>query len=180
MDMPAQPDFDAIATGFATLSDQFGRCVNLPAVQQGNEVLQALLAIGAQLDQMETRSEGRFSNLSAQLQNQHVTRADQRLVKMRDVTTNTEIPGAPQTLGEIDELSGKFTDMIRIQDDRSGSDRDYGRQEEAGEDSMVLTHGTLPTLLRNSPFFPELANFEQRVAALSMAENEGADRSEQA
>lgn len=60
MDMPAQPDFDAIATGFATLSDQFGRCVNLPAVQQGNEVLQALLAIGAQLDQMETRSEGRY------------------------------------------------------------------------------------------------------------------------
>ena len=45
---------------------------------------------------------------------------------------------------------------------------------------MVLTHGTLPTLLRNSPFFPELANFEQRIAALSMAENEGADRSEQA
>lgn len=62
MDMPEQPDFDAIATGFTTLSGQFGRCVNLPALQQGNEVLQALLAVDARLDQMETRSEARYVN----------------------------------------------------------------------------------------------------------------------
>lgn len=59
MDMPAQPDFNTIATGFATLSEEFGRCVNLPAVQQGNDVLQALVAIQQEMVRMRTTTEAR-------------------------------------------------------------------------------------------------------------------------
>lgn len=60
MDMAAQPDFHRVVTGFTMVTEEMERCVNLPVVQQGNEVLQALVAINARLDRMETKSEARY------------------------------------------------------------------------------------------------------------------------
>lgn len=99
----------------------------------------------------------RLANLSAQMQNQHVTRADQELVKMRDVTTNAEIPGAPETLGAIDDLSGtsdvKKTMVLRDRrltrryekrsgsdtgafGTRNGSDGHHDNEKAVGQDSV--------------------------------------------
>jgi hypothetical protein len=40
-----QPDFTVISDGFNLLSEQFQRCRNLPAVQGGDHLLQALEAL---------------------------------------------------------------------------------------------------------------------------------------
>jgi hypothetical protein len=40
--MALQPDFSAISSGFRELGDQFRRCENLPAVDGGARLLQAL------------------------------------------------------------------------------------------------------------------------------------------
>lgn len=51
--MALQPDFSAIGSGFRELGDQFLRCENLPAVDSGARLLQALE--GLRRDQQATR-----------------------------------------------------------------------------------------------------------------------------
>jgi hypothetical protein len=48
----AQPDFGVIAGGFVELSQQFSRCVNLPAVQGGDAILEELRAMRADVGQL--------------------------------------------------------------------------------------------------------------------------------
>ena len=47
--MALQPDFTAISGGFGLLAEQFQRCSNLPAVDQGARLAQALEAINNQI-----------------------------------------------------------------------------------------------------------------------------------
>lgn len=47
--MALQPDFGAISGGFELLLQQFSRCANLPAVDQGARLVQALEAINNQI-----------------------------------------------------------------------------------------------------------------------------------
>lgn len=61
-----QPDFQMIATGFADLGEQFGRCANLPTVDQGGRLLAAVDAvrqlvegIDRRLARMEVRTRAR-------------------------------------------------------------------------------------------------------------------------
>ncbi len=72
------------------------------------------------------------------MQSQHVTRADEELVKMRDITTNTEIPGAPDMLEDIDDLSGvsDVNEMARVRDRR------LTRRYESSRDSHTSASGT--------------------------------------
>lgn len=62
--MDQQPDFRVISEGFGVLSDQFGRCANLPAIREGdvlnnilNGIREQLGGINARLGRVESRLE---------------------------------------------------------------------------------------------------------------------------
>ena len=52
-----QPNFDAIATAFNAAATEIQRCSNMPAVQQGNDILQILQRMEMRMERMETRME---------------------------------------------------------------------------------------------------------------------------
>ena len=50
--MPPQPDFEVITRLGTDLSHELGRCANLPAVQEGNLILQELRALREEIQEL--------------------------------------------------------------------------------------------------------------------------------
>lgn len=50
--MPPQPDFEVITRLGTDLSHELGHCANLPAVQEGNLILQELRALREEIQEL--------------------------------------------------------------------------------------------------------------------------------
>jgi len=71
----AQPDFNLIQHGFDVASTEIQKCSNIPAVQQGDAILQALRGITTRLDGIDAtltainarldRMDARFDRMDA-------------------------------------------------------------------------------------------------------------------
>ncbi|KAL8407489.1 hypothetical protein RB594_006350 [Gaeumannomyces avenae] len=138
----AQPDFTVISRNFEDLGQQFGRCVNLPSVAAGGEILRVLERIDGRLERIEgrldrledrmERLEGRMerietratasdSNGIARVLNSAVRGPEQLLHPLRAAATNEEIPDFPRQLEDIDQMNGHTLGIVlRALDQSSG------------------------------------------------------------
>jgi hypothetical protein len=63
-----QPDFALMANEVALVAGELRKCANIPAVQQGDAILQALRGLDARFDRIDTRldqMDARFDQMEA-------------------------------------------------------------------------------------------------------------------
>ena len=59
--LPVLPDFEVIARSHTDLSRELGRCANLPALQQGNQILQEMREMRREMGEMRREMRGLFA-----------------------------------------------------------------------------------------------------------------------
>ncbi|KAI0115422.1 hypothetical protein F4814DRAFT_419471 [Daldinia grandis] len=142
MDIPAQPDFPTIASNYAGLSREFSRCINLPAVNEGNQILSVLrdiqsavsrlearmVKIETRMEKIETRMERietQFHELGIQMKamdsnnisrliNSKGENQKAELQPFHAVSTGEQIENFPATVGDIQDLSNAELSRILL------------------------------------------------------------------
>ncbi|KAI3333212.1 hypothetical protein F4824DRAFT_472602 [Ustulina deusta] len=117
-----QPDFNAVRTKFEELGEQFALCMNLPAVDRGQQILDRLdrmmeevRQVHIRLGTMETRSAARDSNAFARVLNSRQRKPEDLLQPFRALDTNEEIVLFPRTVREMTSLSVEtVTDILQL------------------------------------------------------------------
>ncbi|KAK5117648.1 hypothetical protein LTR62_005071 [Meristemomyces frigidus] len=128
-----QPDFELMAQASTTMAEQFTRCRNLPALDQGVAIVEAMRNMQQQMQTMqqqmqtmqqqmqtmqqqllgmEERLGGRISanntNTLSRLHNSQLTSPDQTLAPLSNPMTNApidEFPATPATLANLSMAS---------------------------------------------------------------------------
>ncbi|KAK5109958.1 hypothetical protein LTR85_001803 [Meristemomyces frigidus] len=108
----AQPDFGALAGQFHAAGDQLRLCANIPAVQQGNTILDALRQIQQEMrhwreEMRDMRSENQtmHHNHQARLENSHIFRTPtEPLTPLRSLQTHDLILDFPLDVAAINQL----------------------------------------------------------------------------
>ena len=82
----SQPNFIHISQALHTAADEFVNCPNIPALQQGAEILQALNGLTRRLETMEQNMNQRFNNIERRLDNmdKRLDNMDKRLDELGD------------------------------------------------------------------------------------------------
>ena len=80
----SQPNFIHISQALHTAAEEFIKCPNIPALQQGAEILQALNGLTRRLETMEQNMNRRFNNIERRLDNmdKRLDNMDKRLDNM--------------------------------------------------------------------------------------------------
>ncbi|KAI0426293.1 hypothetical protein F5Y09DRAFT_319383 [Xylaria sp. FL1042] len=122
-----QPDFTKISHSLNELSEEFSRCVNIPAIQGGGLILAALDriesigrgtrdkldAVERRLTGLETRVVAMESNAIARMMNSRVRDPHEELAPLYSVKTNTPILLFPDTIRYLEGLSDRqVTDVL--------------------------------------------------------------------
>lgn len=111
-----QPDFDAMARGLQAVATEVGNMANLPAVEDGNAILQAIRDMNFNLnnrfDELRTLIAASNHNSLAFVANSHVRHAHTMLMPLHHHTTNLAIANFPATSGDISTLSVAVLDQI--------------------------------------------------------------------
>ncbi|KAH8160029.1 hypothetical protein CIB48_g8214 [Xylaria polymorpha] len=111
-----QPDFHSVRTKLQEVGNEIALCVNLPAVDGGQQVLgllremreemRGLRADVAQLrEDMQQHELYRDANALARFLNTRAVKSNDALTPFRVLETNQEIEGFPQTVSEMDTLT---------------------------------------------------------------------------
>ncbi|KAL9026795.1 MAG: hypothetical protein Q9196_004595 [Gyalolechia fulgens] len=126
--LPVLPDFEVIATSHADLSRELGRCVNLPTLQEGNLILQAIRevqegmrAMREEMRAMREETKNLFAisneNSIARLHNSQIISPDQPLMPLRSVHSDEPIPLFPNTINDLQQLpNATMVDILRALD----------------------------------------------------------------
>merc|ERR1712230_14947 len=107
-----QPDFDQTAHHLTSFTEHFRRCANLPAIEQGNRIEQALQRFEAQLERFDSRMEVHFRrnetlhmNSQARLENSQLFRMPgEPLAPLRSLQNHLPIAEFPANAAAIDRL----------------------------------------------------------------------------
>ncbi|KAI0434593.1 hypothetical protein F5Y09DRAFT_295935 [Xylaria sp. FL1042] len=113
-----QPDFDHIKGMYAELGEQFALCVNIPAVAEGQRILdilgeireqgrlmnERLVGIERHMREQDVSAAARDWNVFARFLNSRAMKAEDTLRPFRGIGTNEVIESFPQRLGELDTL----------------------------------------------------------------------------
>ncbi|RDA93668.1 hypothetical protein CP533_4915 [Ophiocordyceps camponoti-saundersi (nom. inval.)] len=132
-----QPDFPLAVRSLETLTEQVGRCQNLPAVDGGlrlaqafedmrndmrdmrNEINRKLDDLDRKVDYLDSRVQDLDQRMivaerngAARMENSSAMRADACLAPLLSLETGEEIPDCPSTMDEADALSSREVDRI--------------------------------------------------------------------
>ncbi|KAF4585672.1 hypothetical protein GQ602_004977 [Ophiocordyceps camponoti-floridani] len=132
-----QPDFGQVAHSFRHAADHLERCGNLPAVDGGARLMQAMETIMERLttleqtmnrrfDQVERRVDGLDCQLQAmdrkvtvsnrnavvRAQNSTVVRGDMSLVPLYSVLTGEVVEGFPVNVSQLERLHARDVDQL--------------------------------------------------------------------
>ncbi|KAI1151502.1 hypothetical protein F4825DRAFT_422375 [Nemania diffusa] len=116
-----QPDFLLVQTKLQEVGNEIALCVNLPAVDRGQQVLGLLQqmreemrgirdemrGIREEMARQELRNAARDANAFARFLNTRAVKSDDALTPFRVLETNEEIGDFPQTVSEMDTLACK-------------------------------------------------------------------------
>lgn len=118
-----QPDFNAITQSVQVLATEMANMANLPAVQGGNAVLDAIQTLSnnmdnrltaidrhlndldTRIDNLSTRFDANSNNTFAFVMNTHVREETAALMPFHHAITNEEIPDFPENIAAINRLS---------------------------------------------------------------------------
>lgn len=104
-----QPDFRVVADNLRTVSDHIERCGNLPAIEGGRHLLEAVQALTVQMQQFQLEVRREFENLRRRtkvteynniyrMENSTAVRRDAEIVPLLSVDTGEVIDRFPQTV----------------------------------------------------------------------------------
>ncbi|KAF4589396.1 hypothetical protein GQ602_003285 [Ophiocordyceps camponoti-floridani] len=168
--VPQQPDFSVAARNLESLTEQVTRCQNLPAVDDGRRLTQALEAIhnGMQdirneirngmrdmrnelraverkVDDLDRKVTVSNKNFTARIQNSGVIHDKVDLVCLHSVVTGGLIRDWPRNLQELDALTGHQVDVMLTELGEEGRGRPDERKHQLEMAIGVVSRSTRGT-----------------------------------
>ncbi|KAF2802981.1 uncharacterized protein BDZ99DRAFT_548313 [Mytilinidion resinicola] len=123
-----QPDFGSLSQGLQEAATELANSANLPALSQGNAIMQQMQKMNDQMQQNHQQTQRQMQqqlrtdittlrqasvyNSAARLENSNIRKTDTAIIALHGPTINANIAGFPATPAHLANMTGPALDRV--------------------------------------------------------------------